>query len=926
MLHKQNIHVARRSNDASSIVFDSRTFDPSTVTRKPIQFSILFAPITESMLRSRIHRISSSNKKPIATRSRTKYPSTRLLPLLLLLNLLSNKLPPIQAGLTIGGVSSTSSCYDALSSSSGDDNLVDKNEYVTFINTLTEDYFTYPQFSSETNSWANLPVSEFYQLPIDLQMNFNQLACGGEFISCQNAYIIADGTAEGETPTDQQTIYLYDVCSSTDEKVEDAKSVLEASVTASPVASPEDVPTTASESPVGSPGGVVPTSSPSSVGNVGGIGSGSPTLEVDVSNATTYYSTLYYRILVPSALTAEAVLDNTHQMNVDLVWTMNRWSADTSKNWNEKQNAEGRRFLRGGGNNLVYGSERGLLITTAQTSSEITNVTSVVCNNNASDEVSATRIFSRLIATRQWVPQEMNSEHCLEITQGQTYYLILENDAEDVATYISTEFEKDVIDGSFLGMIPEPSKSEIRIIYPSESTSSSGGDDDGPTVEKEVPLNPAPSSLPNGADSIVSTPDDSETSNTAAIAAGVSVALVVAIIGLFVARRRMRDREAQFFDDVDDDFKQELNNDDLAENMRKNTAWNDEDSSSSGSDESDSSSSSSRSVSSRSTSGSSSSYYSNSGSTSGGGTSATGGLNGPKSVSASDTDSYASHPRDSPSRNIVSSERAASRVATDGMNRVYDSMDSGSSVDEASLVEEAVIEEIDSDSDHGSHHSDDDHNHEYEMNVDLTDAEGLEISHERLHAHIATSGSRRSKESSMGDDSSAGSSGWESSVGDSSSTNTESVESFDPNLMDMGSSTISKTTPSSDNDDMDELLVDKELLPGTINPAINPVVQPRVSMLPVDDMDDDDSAFMSDGSDNSSSFDKRIDAAPLGHEIKSAIEQGDWSAVGATAAILASKRSSAQIDEDTAMMNEADSFGATQAVEMDALVDTGNWR
>jgi hypothetical protein len=99
-----------------------------------------------------------------------------------------------------------------------------------------------------------------------------------------------------------------------------------------------------------------------------------------------------------------------------------------------------------------------------------------------------------------------------------------------------------------------------------------------------------------------------------------------------------------------------------------------------------------------------------------------------------------------------------------------------------------------------------------------------------------------------------------------------------------------------------------------------------VSMLPVDDIDDDDSAFMSDGSDNSSSFAKRADAAPLGHEIKSAIEQGDWAAVGATAAILASKRSSSQIDEDNAFMAEAESFGEAHAAEMNGLVDTGNWR
>jgi hypothetical protein len=41
------------------------------------------------------------------------------------------------AGLTIGSVSSTSTCYSALHSSSNTDNLVNKTEYFTFINLLS---------------------------------------------------------------------------------------------------------------------------------------------------------------------------------------------------------------------------------------------------------------------------------------------------------------------------------------------------------------------------------------------------------------------------------------------------------------------------------------------------------------------------------------------------------------------------------------------------------------------------------------------------------------------------------------------------------------------------------------------------------------------------------------------------------------------
>ena len=75
-------------------------------------------------------------------------------------------------------------------------------------------------------------------------------------------------------------------------------------------------------------------------------------------------------------------------------------------------------------------------------------------------------------------------------------------------------------------------------------------------------------------------------------------------------------------------------------------------------------------------------------------------------------------------------------------------------------------------------------------------------------------------------------------------------------------------------------------------------------MLPVDE---DDSAFSSDDSDYSASSPMRSDAPPLGHEIQAAIDQGDWSAVGATAAILA--------PEDPSPTTS----------EMDTLVNSGNW-
>lgn len=260
----------------------------------------------------------------------------------LLLHLLATLPSPTKAGLTIGSVSSTSTCYDALTESSGDDNLVDKEEYVTFINILSDNFFTYPQFNPETNEYGNLPVSEFFQLPIELQMNFNTLACGGAFVSCPNAYLVADGAGSGDSPTDQQTIYLYEVCSNTEDSIDVAKAAVEEAekLTNSPITS----------SPVKSP-----TAAPS----------GSPTVD-SLSNTVAYYSKFQYQIQVSEGLTASAVMTPTHQMNIDLVTGMNDWSAGTCEEWNNM--TVSRRRLRG---------RRLLAVTTELNPSNITNVTDV---------------------------------------------------------------------------------------------------------------------------------------------------------------------------------------------------------------------------------------------------------------------------------------------------------------------------------------------------------------------------------------------------------------------------------------------------------------------------------------------------------------------------------------------------------------------
>jgi hypothetical protein len=349
---------------------------------------------------------------------------------------------PVQAGLTIGGVSSTTTCHSALHSSSGTDNSVNKDEYVNFINILSKDYFTYPQYDPINQEWANLPISEFYQLPMELQMNFNKLACGGEFITCPDPHLVTDGTGDGETATDAQTIYLYEVCRLTEEAVEGAMKASEQmeGVTASPVGMSADAPTAAPDggddtdgpdigacppiyatgddyaaydrviNPNDDSGGItvyecqpspytpwcaqvgyepgvalawaeawtwVGECDPDAVVEGGvpsnNVANDTTIQEANWTNATTYSSIFYYRILVSSNIAAENVSDPAHQMNMDLVKGMNDWSIHVCEEWSkeQKESRELLRMLRGG----VNGRRR--LVVTTQESSVITNVTTV---------------------------------------------------------------------------------------------------------------------------------------------------------------------------------------------------------------------------------------------------------------------------------------------------------------------------------------------------------------------------------------------------------------------------------------------------------------------------------------------------------------------------------------------------------------------
>ena len=450
-------------------------------------------------------------------------------------------------------------------------------------------------------------------------------------------------------------------------------------------------------------------------------------------------------------------------------------------------------------------------------------------------------------------------DRCIQIATLVTLDVVNETDPDGILDALSSAFDRALADGSFLRLIPEASRGILRGISAADEVGSSA------TAPSLVP---APAAPTISAESLVGEPsgEDEKSSNAAGIAAGVTIAVAFAALGFFVIRRRrsrsMRDKEEWYKDgggryrrEVEDDFldgegKSKQPNPFVDEDDESSS---EDDSSSEEDDDSDEGSSSEE---------SSGDEESGDGSSSSGSYASE---KGRPDVVANDRSYYQQQQgwrqqQQQQQERMYEEENVARAVrandvhvqSAQGNNAdnsestgLFEHMDSGSSVDKASLVEEGVgmEEEMDSDSDHGSQPKDDDYmmdhhdpDHPYYANVDLMDHDGL--THGHLHAHNARHGQgdpryhrieEGDEEDDEGDDegdddSSAGSSGWESSEGESSSTNTGSVESFDPQLNDLGSSTLSRTTESLD-DEID--LSDQQLLPATINPAVNPVVQRR---------------------------------------------------------------------------------------------------
>lgn len=129
------------------------------------------------------------------------------------------------AGVFYGGATSSDGCYGALQSATPpNDNKIDKDGYVKFINELSDYAFTSFQYSEEFDEWGQYPVTTFDELPTTIKKEFYTHACGGPYVICENAFLYTDGMdGDGSTVIDpQQVVYLSAVCKGVEDAIKEA--------------------------------------------------------------------------------------------------------------------------------------------------------------------------------------------------------------------------------------------------------------------------------------------------------------------------------------------------------------------------------------------------------------------------------------------------------------------------------------------------------------------------------------------------------------------------------------------------------------------------------------------------------------------------------------------------------------------------------
>ena len=219
------------------------------------------------------------------------------------------------AGLSIGGVTSTDSCYTALQNAqlSPSDARVDQVGYVQFINELSSNQFTAFQYNEELDEWGSFPITTFDQLPKSIKEEFWTHSCGGPTTICENAYLYTDGTdSQNDVPSPQQEIYLFQVCKGVEDVIDDELDKLQPT-TPSPVTPPTaTVP-------------VFPTYAPT-ISHPPTISPLPPTSSPIQTFSGTEIVTLIYRAAVTEEITSDQLNNPNDIVREQLLATMTGWS------------------------------------------------------------------------------------------------------------------------------------------------------------------------------------------------------------------------------------------------------------------------------------------------------------------------------------------------------------------------------------------------------------------------------------------------------------------------------------------------------------------------------------------------------------------------------------------------------------------------
>ena len=229
--------------------------------------SSIVLPEAYNIMNDRISTRRRSTRIRQRRRNSTPLPTPLITTLLLSISIIQQT----NAGLSIGGVTSTDSCYAALQnaqtiSPTTNEPVVDQDGYVQFINELSNNAFTSFQYNSNTDEWGQFPVTNFNDLPSSVREEFYTHACGGAYTICAEAYLYTEGT-DGDsdmTPSPQQEVYLYQVCTGVEDVIDTELALLPPSPPPTPPLATPKFPTYAPTDESPPTNKTIETTSPSS--------------------------------------------------------------------------------------------------------------------------------------------------------------------------------------------------------------------------------------------------------------------------------------------------------------------------------------------------------------------------------------------------------------------------------------------------------------------------------------------------------------------------------------------------------------------------------------------------------------------------------------------------------------------------------------